>query len=58
MSQALSNLAVGSLVRDPNSKYLGAAIVWKIAAQNHAGYPANSTTLITDKIIMATVTTY
>lgn len=51
MSQAISNLAAGSLVRDPNSKYLGAAIVWKIAAQNHAGYPANSTTLIASKIL-------
>lgn len=53
MSQAISNLAAGSLVRDPNSKYLGAAIVWKVADHNHSGYPAGSTTLITDKIIMA-----
>lgn len=52
MSQAISNLAAGSLVRDPNSKYLGAAIVWKVADHNHSGYPAGSTTLITDKIIM------
>ena len=53
MSQAISNLAAGSLVRDPNSKYLGAAIVWKIAAQNHAGYPANSTTIIANKILIS-----
>ncbi len=51
MPQAISNLPVGSLVKDLNSKYLGAAIVWKIADHNHAGYPAGSTTLISDKIL-------
>lgn len=53
MAQLLSNLPIKSLVRDPNTKYLGTAIVWKIAAQNFESYPANSTTLITNKILTA-----
>lgn len=53
MSQLLSNLPVGALVRDPSSKYLGVAIVWKIADHNHAGYPTNSTTLIANNILTA-----
>ncbi len=30
---------------------LGAEIIWKVADQNHSGYPANSTSLISDNII-------
>lgn len=51
MSQAISNLAAGSLVRDPNTTFYGAPIVWKIADHNHAGFPANSTTVIAAKIL-------
>jgi hypothetical protein len=49
--QPLGALPVGALVRDPDTKYYGAPIVWRVADKNHAGYPANSVTLITDKII-------
>lgn len=51
MAQALSALAVGTLVKDTGTLYNGKPIVWKIADKNHAGYPSGSVTLITDKII-------
>lgn len=55
MAQAISNLSVGNLIKLPvKSAYqsiLGADIVLKVADKNHSGYPANSVTFITDKII-------
>ena len=55
MSKALSSLAVGAKVEVPvlsayQSRF-GAKIVFKIADKNHSGYPSNSVTLITEKII-------
>lgn len=47
----ISNLPIGSLVKDPETTYYGKPIIWKIADKNHSGYPTNSVTLITDKII-------
>ena len=51
MAKALSSLAAGALVKDTGTLYNGKAIVWKIVDKNHAGYPANSVTLITERII-------
>lgn len=51
MAKALSTLAVGALVKDTGTLYNGKPIVWKIADKGHAGYPANSVTLITERII-------
>lgn len=54
MSQALSNLAVGSKVKFGSYSVNGEAaqpIVWTIVAKNHTGYPDNSVTLHTSKII-------
>jgi hypothetical protein len=55
MPQALSALAVGAKVEVPvNSAYqsrFGAKLVFKIADKNHTGYPSNSVTLITERII-------
>ena len=51
MSQKISALAVGAKVRDTNTKYYGVPIGWEIADKNHSGYPSNSTTIITEKII-------
>ena len=51
MAQKLSNLPVGAKVKDNLSKYNGKPIIWKIADKNHSGYPSNSVTLITDRII-------
>lgn len=51
MSQRLSDLPVGSLVKDTGSLFLNKPIIWKIADKNHTGYPENSVTLITNKIV-------
>lgn len=51
MAIKISDLPIGSLVKDPETTYYGKSIVWKIADKNHEGYPANSVTLITDKIV-------
>lgn len=51
MAKALSTLPVGALVKDTGTLYNGKPIIWKIADKNHAGFPANSTTLITERII-------
>ena len=51
MPQQLGNLAVGAKVKDTLSKFYGVPLIWKIADKNHSGYPANSVTLITEKII-------
>ncbi|WP_277669065.1 DUF6273 domain-containing protein [Caproiciproducens galactitolivorans] len=55
MPKALSTLVVGNKVEIPvNAAYqsrFGSKIVFKVADKNHSGYPANSVTLITDKII-------
>lgn len=51
MAKALSTLAVGALVKDTGTLYNGKPVVWKIADKGHAGYPANSVTLITERII-------
>ncbi|EQB20026.1 hypothetical protein UNSWDHB_2612 [Dehalobacter sp. UNSWDHB] len=55
MPQAMSALAVGAKIEIPvKSGYqsqFGTKIVFRVADKNHSGYPANSVTLITDKII-------
>lgn len=51
MAQALSALAVGTLVKDTGTLYNGKPIVWKIADKGHSGFPSGSVTLITEKII-------
>lgn len=55
VGKLLSTLNVGDtlevpVVADWQSRF-GANIVWKVADKNHAGYPTDSVTLITDKII-------
>ena len=51
VGKELASLPVGSLIKDPNSTFLGEPIIWRIADKNHTGYPDGSITLITDKII-------
>lgn len=51
MAQKLSNLPVGTKVKDNLSKYNGKPVIWKIADRNHSGYPSNTVTLISDKIL-------
>ena len=55
VGKLLSTLNVGDAVEVPvvsdwQSRF-GANIVWKVADKNHSGYPSNSVTLITEKII-------
>ncbi|WCS68403.1 hypothetical protein Goe21_02940 [Bacillus phage vB_BsuM-Goe21] len=47
----IKDLPLGSLVKDPNTKYNGKPIVWKLVGKDLAGYPANSATLMTNNII-------
>lgn len=51
MSKTLGSLAVGAKIKDASTTFLGSPIVWLKADSNHDGYPSNSTTLITEKII-------
>ena len=54
MSQLISNLAVGAKIKYGNYKVETESllpIIWKVADKNHVGYPANSVTLVTEKII-------
>lgn len=55
MSKTLGSLTVGTKIEVPvlsayQSRF-GSKIVFKIADKNHSGYPSNSVTLITEKII-------
>jgi hypothetical protein len=54
MSQALSALAVGSLLKVGTYKVEGSTIlpiIWKIIDKNHTGYPASSVTVLANQII-------
>lgn len=52
-SQLISSLEVGTLVCDNNTKYGGEVIIWQIADFDHAGYPDDSVTLISEKLLTA-----
>lgn len=61
MSKTLGSLSVGAKIEVPvlsayQSRF-GSKIVFKIADKNHSGYPSNSVTLITEKIIQLTPAT-
>ncbi|ALN97701.1 hypothetical protein Bp8pS_022 [Bacillus phage vB_BpuM-BpSp] len=47
----LKEIPVGSLVKDPTTKYNGKPIVWRVVGQNINGYPVNSTTLMSNNIL-------
>ena len=54
MAQLLSNLPNGSLIKFGKHQVgseMAQSIIWTVVDKNHSGYPANSTTLITHKII-------
>lgn len=54
MAQAISNLPVGAKVKFGKYSVNGEtaqSITWLIVAKNHSGYPSNSCTLLTEKII-------
>jgi len=47
----LGDLPVGAKVKDLNTIIYNNPIIFLIGGKNHAGYPANSVTLVTEKII-------
>ena len=54
MAQSINNLAIGDKIKFGRYNVEADAkqdIIWQIAAKNHQGYPAGSTTLLTEKII-------
>ena len=52
MAQRLKDLPIGALVKDTTTlTAYGQPIIWKVVAKNHEGYPENSVTLISDKVI-------
>ncbi len=51
MAKKISSLPVGAKVRDVKTKYYGVPIGWQIGDKNHRGYPANSTTLVSENIL-------
>lgn len=54
MAQVLSNLPVGALIKFGKHQVgseTAQPIIWAVADKNHKGYPSNSVTLITQKII-------
>ncbi|MEA4901841.1 DUF6273 domain-containing protein [Desulfitobacterium sp.] len=51
MAQQIINLPVGAKVKDTTSMLYGKPLIFQIADKNHAGYPANSVTLITERIV-------
>lgn len=54
MAQHLSNLPLGALVKFGKhivNTEAAQSIIWRVVDKNHSGYPTDSVTLITDKII-------
>lgn len=51
MAQSISNLPVLAKVKDTGTTIYGKPITWLVGDKNHAGYPANSITLVTERII-------
>lgn len=54
MAQNLSNLPIGAKVKFGKHSVNGEMaqdIIWLVVAKNHTGYPSNSVTLLTEKII-------
>lgn len=47
----LANLEIGDLVSGDDATIYGVPIVWRVVDKNHEGYPANSVTLIADKVV-------
>lgn len=51
MLKRLSDLPTGAKIKETNTKYGGRTLIWIIADKNHKGYPNNTVTLISDKIL-------
>ena len=54
MAQSLSNLPIGAKVKFGKHSINGETaqnITWLVVAKNHSGYPTNSVTLLTERIV-------
>lgn len=51
MPRVISNLPIGSKVVDRSSAFYGKPIVWKLIGIDHPGYPANTVTLFSERIL-------
>lgn len=51
MAKKLIDLPIGAKVKDVNTTYYGKPIIWQVADKHHTGYPENSITLISEKIL-------
>lgn len=51
MTKRLKDLPVGAKIKDVDTRYDGREIVWIIVDKNHRGFPNNSVTLITKKLL-------
>lgn len=52
MLKRLSDLPIGTKVKDNDTQYGGRPITWLIADKDHQGYPSNSVTLISEKVLL------
>lgn len=48
----LSDLPIGAKVKELNTKYNGDVIIWIVADKNHKGYPSNTVTLISERVLL------
>ncbi|MGO3017871.1 MAG: DUF6273 domain-containing protein, partial [Anaerococcus sp.] len=52
MLKRLSDLPTGAKIKETNTKYGGRTLIWLIADKDHQGYPSNSVTLISEKVLL------
>lgn len=52
MLKRLSDLPTGAKIKETNTKYGGRTLIWIIADKNHKGYPNNTVTLISEKVLL------
>lgn len=51
MTKQIASLPIGAKIKDATTNYYSVPIIWQIADINHSGYPENSVTLISEKIL-------
>lgn len=52
MLKRLSDLPIGAKVKDNDTQYGGRPIIWLIADKDHQGYPNNTVTLISERVLL------
>lgn len=51
MTKRLRDLPVGAKIKDVNTSFGGRTLIWQMVDKNHKGYPDNTVTLISDKVL-------